>query len=131
DTDRDMPSSLSERAVREGVGNVVGLDAPPEDPDLPEPVDLIFLSNTYHHIPDPPRYFARTARYLRPAGRVAVIEAERKGLHRVFGHATPPEVIRSALQTAGYAVVVEHDFLPRQSFLLFEFSSPSPSDGWG
>ncbi len=120
DTDRDMPPALAAQAVEQGLSNVVGVHAKPEDPCLPEPVDLVFLANAYHHIPDHPTYFANVAQYLKSAGRVAIIEARPRGLHRLFGHATPPEAIRSALEAAGFTLAADHRFLPRQSFLVFE-----------
>jgi hypothetical protein len=51
---------------------------------------------------------------------VAIVEAKPRGLHRLVAHATSPETIRSELEAAGYTLVAEHDFLPRQGFLVFE-----------
>ncbi len=120
DTDRDMPSALAARAVEQGLGNVVAVEAKPDEPGLPEPVDLSFLANSYHHLPDRRTYFALLARHLKPNGRVAIVEATPTGLHRLVGHATSPEAIRSELQAAGYTLVADHGFLPRQGFLVFE-----------
>jgi arsenite methyltransferase len=120
DTDPDMPSTVAERAVKQGLANVVAVEARPEDPCLPEAVDLIFLANAYHHIPDPATYFTQLAGSLRPGGRIAVIEALPRGLHRLFGHATTAQEVRSTLAVAGYRPVGNHEFLPRQSFQLFE-----------
>jgi arsenite methyltransferase len=120
DTDRDMQAVLA-KAARKRVGSkVVVVEARPDDPALPEPVDLAFMVNAYHHIPDRPAWFANLARYLRPAGRVAIVESRPAGLHRLIGHATPPTSISSELEAAGYALAAEHDFLPRQGFLVFE-----------
>ncbi|MGH8906543.1 MAG: class I SAM-dependent methyltransferase [Egibacteraceae bacterium] len=119
DTDEDLPRVLAAKASRRGLDNVVTVEAGPEDPCLPEAVDLVLLVNTYHHIPDPARYFTALARSLRPAGRLAVIEALPIRLHRLFGHATQPDRIHSTLAEAGYTRVGDHDFLPRQSFQLF------------
>jgi ubiquinone/menaquinone biosynthesis C-methylase UbiE len=120
DTDPDMPSALANRAFHKELDNVVAVEANPEDPGLPEAVKVVFLANTYHHIPDPAAYFARLGRYLRPGGRIAVIEALPIGLHRVFGHATDAHKVRSTLADAGYTCVENHGFLARQSFQLFE-----------
>ena len=73
-----------------------------------------------NHLPDRRSYFARLARYLKPGGRVAVVEVKPRGLHRLVGHATSSETIRSELGAAGYVPVAEQDFLPRQGFLVFE-----------
>jgi arsenite methyltransferase len=131
DTDREMVSALAEDAARNGLRNVVPIEARPEESCLPEPVDLVFLANTYHHIPDPRDYFARLARRLRPGGRIAVVEARPTGLHRVFGHATPPGEIRSGLARAGYRLSADLDFLPRQSFMIFRLHDDRPGEGAG
>jgi predicted methyltransferase len=98
-----------------------------EDPLIPEPVDLIFTCNTYHHIQERSVYFENARRYLRAGGRVAIVEYERHGLlQRVFPHFTPAETIRAEMEAAGYRLVAEHDFLERQSFLVFEIAGGRP-----
>ena len=92
-----------------------------EDPQLPERVDLIFTCNTYHHIQDRSAYFRNAQQYLRPGGRVAIVEYKKHGwLQRVFPHHTPPETIRAEMAAAGYRLAAQHEFLERQSFLVFE-----------
>jgi arsenite methyltransferase len=80
----------------------------------------VFMVNAYHHMPERAAYFANLARSLEPGGRLAVVESKPGGLHRVIGHATAPETITSELEAAGYGLVAEHTFLPRQGFLVFE-----------
>jgi SAM-dependent methyltransferase len=118
DTDPDMRSLIADRVEREKWGNVVPVAIEPDDPTLPEPVDLILLVNAFHHLPEPATYLPRLATGLRPGGRVAVIEARPKWF--LFGHATEPAEIRSAMAAAGYRLVDEHEFLSRQSFLTFQ-----------
>jgi SAM-dependent methyltransferase len=121
DVDPDMVDYVRARATSEGYRQVVPVLAATDDPRLPEAVDLVFTCNTYHHLPDPPAYFARLRQRLRPGGRVAVVEY--RGSHgilpRLFGHATDDEVIERDLATAGYRLLHEHDVLPRQHFLVF------------
>ena len=51
------------------------VSGPADDPRLPEPVDLLFTSNTYHHLGDRSAYFRRVReRSLRPGGRVQVAD---------------------------------------------------------
>ena len=121
DIDADMTRHLAERARQEGRGNVEVILARHDDPLLPEAgVDLIFTVNTYHHIEDRSAYFARAARSLAPGGRVAVIEYRPEGLfQRIFPHATLADVIRREMESAGYRLEEQHDFLDRQSFLVF------------
>jgi arsenite methyltransferase len=125
DTDPDMRSAMAARAARDGSGNVVPVEAVPDDPALPDPVDLAFIVNAFHHLPDRRTYLAQLASFLRPGGRVAIVESRPAGFHRLIGHATAPEAIRAELEAAGYTLVADHGFLPRQCFLVFEW----PPDG--
>jgi ubiquinone/menaquinone biosynthesis C-methylase UbiE len=119
DIDQDMNRALAERAKKEGFANVEVILAKPDDPLLPPPgVDLIFTSNTYHHIQDRVRYFANLKKYLHGGGRIAIIEFNRNAW-LPGGHYTPSEVIKKEMEQAGYALQREFDFLDRQSFLIF------------
>jgi arsenite methyltransferase len=129
DVDAAMNRYLAERMAEEGVENVEIVLATPEDPGLPDgQVDLLFTSNTYHHLPDRTAYFRGAARALAPGGRVAIIEfAEKAGwFARTFGHHTPQATIVAELEAAGYRLAANHDFLPRQHFLVF-----APADDRG
>jgi arsenite methyltransferase len=120
DVDEPMLADLARRAQRDGIANIRTIEPPADDPSLPEPVDVIFLSHAYHHIEDRPAYFARAARYLTPAGRVAILEGNCEGLFsRLFGHATRPDTIRSEMEQAGYRLLARHDFVRRDSFSIF------------
>ena len=93
-----------------------------EDPKIPGGgVDLIFISNTYHHITERRiEYFDNARRYLKPGGRIAIIDYKKEGfVRRVFGHAMERDVIVSEMESAGYRLESDHDFLPKQYFLVF------------
>jgi SAM-dependent methyltransferase len=120
DAEPDMVRYLAERARREGLKNVVAVQATPGDPSLPEAADLIVLVDVYHHIGDRERYFRRLQQSLKPGGRLAVID------FKLDSPVGPPRAARIApgrvkaeLQRAGYALVEEHDLLPHQYFLVF------------
>ena len=121
DVDPEMVAYLRERAEEEARANVVPVLAAFDDPKLPEAVDLIFSTNTYHHLEDQSAYFTRVAGDLRPGGRIAIIELSGVGFfHRLFsGHSTTASVIRSEMEAAGYREVERHDFLSRQNFQIF------------
>ncbi len=121
DVDRDMTEYLRERARDEGAENVEVILAEYHDPLLPEAgVDLVFVCNTYHHIEERWDYFANVQKYLRPGGRVAIVEYVPQGwFQRIFPHSTSAEEIRREMEQAGYDLEQEHGFLSRQSFLVF------------
>lgn len=121
DVDQDMLEDLAERAKKDGYGNIEKVLAKYDDPSLPESgVDLIFTSNVYHHIDARAKYFADAAKYLRPGGRIAIVDFN--GSHwsaNFLGHYTPVELIKKEMDEAGYGLEREFDFLDRQSFLVF------------
>jgi ubiquinone/menaquinone biosynthesis C-methylase UbiE len=121
DVDTDLIDYVRRRSADEGRSNVIPVLAAYDDPKLGDgSVDLLFTCNTYHHIEERTAYFARAARVLSPGGRVAIIDLDgRTWLMRLFGHVTPRDEIVSEMQAAGYRLVQEHEFLPRQSFLVF------------
>ena len=124
DVDPDMTSHIEEESREKGHANVQPILAEFDDPLVPEgSVDLIFTCNTYHHFQDHEEYFRHAAKYLRPGGRLAVIEHKKHGwLQRIFPHYTDPELIRSELEAAGYQRVEAFDYLERQSFQIFELA---------
>ena len=121
DVDKDMLEDFAERANKDGYRNIEKVPAKYDDPSLPESgVDLIFTSNVYHHIEARAKYFAEAAKYLRPGGRVAIVDFNGRHWSATFmGHYTPAEVIKREMEEAGYRLEHELDFLDRQSFLIF------------
>ena len=122
DVDKGTNELIAERAKRDGVTNIQTILAKPNDPLLPKSaVDLIFTSNTYHHIDDRIVYFSNLRKYLKPAGRVAIIDYDRRAwLAGLLRHYTPAEFIKREMEQAGYTLQQELNFLDRQSFLIFK-----------
>ena len=123
DVDEAMNDSLRERLAEEGVDNVHVVLGEYADPKLPDgKIDLVFTSNTYHHIQDRAEYFRKLKGDLAPGGRVAVVEYDgTKGFFvRWMGHSTSKELILSEMQEAGYRVSEDLGILERQSFIVFE-----------
>jgi len=120
DTEPDMVAYLARRARRENLRNLLVIAAEPDDAKLPQPVDLILLVDVYHHIEERQRYFRKLAGSLKPRGRIAIID------FRLDSPDGPPksariraERVKAELEEAGYELLEEHRFLPRQYFLVF------------
>jgi len=127
DVDADMIELIAKTSKEKAVANVEPILAKPNDPLLPNTgVDLIVTSNTYHHIKsNRVAYFANLRQHLRPGGKVAIVDFDRRAwLEGLLRHYTPSEFIKREMEQAGYALQQELDFLDRQSFLIFV---PKPS----
>jgi len=127
DVDDSLLAYVASQAKKRDLPQIETVLAPPDGPGLPAAsVDLIFLSNVFHHLPDPVRYFRDARPVLRENGRVAVVEVSEGGFPK--GHSTPPEVIRADFEAAGYVLVEELSFLERQSFQVFAPRTDHASD---
>ncbi|MDH5764200.1 MAG: class I SAM-dependent methyltransferase [Nitrospinota bacterium] len=115
DINKEMNASIDKQSVEKQVDNVQTVLAVEHDPLIPDKVDLIFSVNAYHHLKDRTAYFQNAARYLKPGGRVAIIDF-RKGM---FRHYTEQRVLLQEFKAAGYGLDKTHGFLPRQHFLVF------------
>jgi trans-aconitate methyltransferase len=89
---------------------------------VPAPVDLLFVSATYHHLPHQSQYFAEARSHLRPGGRVAILESRREGMlaRWLAPHATEPRKIQREMKEAGYRLVTTHDVVRGYWFGVFE-----------
>jgi ubiquinone/menaquinone biosynthesis C-methylase UbiE len=90
--------------------------------EIPEPVDLLFVSATYHHLPAPAVYLAEARAHLRPGASVAILESRREGLlARWRGrHATSPRRVLREMAEAGYRLIATHDVVRGYWFGVFE-----------
>jgi SAM-dependent methyltransferase len=116
-----MITYLRQRAAKEGLTNIVAVQAAADSPNLPEPVDVVLIVNTYHHIGDREVYFRKLRSSIKPGGRLAIIDFKLdspSGPPKEFRFA--PEKFKAELSAAGYRFKQQFDFLPRQNFLLFE-----------
>jgi arsenite methyltransferase len=103
-----------------GVTNVVPIRAEPGDAKLPEPVDLVFSCDTYHHMEDRVAYFRSLARYLKPDGKVAILDFHAQGFFSgLLGHGTTKEEVRREMESAGYRLAADYDLIDRQHFQIF------------
>ena len=111
---------LAARAKREQLPNVLAVQAAPDDPRLPQKVDLVLLVDTYHHLGDPVRYFSALKQGLAPQGRVAIIDFTMDSeLGPPPRARVEPEQVKKEFGRAGYKLADEHLFLPNQYFLVF------------
>ena len=123
DTEPEMVRHIHHKAMSEGIQNVQAALIKPDDPEAPTDVDLVFVCNVLHHVPDRASWLERLVREMRPGSRLVLIEFKEGNLPE-----GPPESAKmSRAQTqelvtkAGLRPVVERaDLLPYQTFLVFK-----------
>jgi predicted methyltransferase len=125
DVDPSMVDFLGEEAEEQELDNVRPVLAAEDDPRLPERVDLVFTSNTYHHLENRTAYFAALReRGLAAGARVAIVEYRPDAT----SHATARETIEQEMAAAGFRLAKSFDYLERQHFLVFEAASIDPEE---
>jgi cyclopropane fatty-acyl-phospholipid synthase-like methyltransferase len=120
DLEPSMLEHIRQRALHDGLMNIVTVQASDSSPNLPRPVDVVLVVDTYHHLPNRPAYFRELQKSLSAGGRVAIID------FRKDSPDGPPAEFRfdasqiiSEMKQADYQLVGSVDFLPRQHFLVF------------
>ena len=115
-----MVRYLGERAQREHLTNLVPVQASADAANLSEPVDVVLVVDTYHHIGNRTQYFAKLKSSLRPTGRLAIVDFK---ADLPSGPPTQyrisPERVTEELNAAGYSLTETLQFLPRQYYLVF------------
>jgi predicted methyltransferase len=122
DASQSTLSDLMRVAADRAITNLRAVRVPRDRLEVPEPVDLLFVSATYHHLPDQSAYFADARTHLRPGARLAILESRRKGLlarWQAF-HASSPRQVQREMTHAGYRLVATHDVVYGYWFGLFE-----------
>ena len=76
EVDKGYIPHLERRAKEQGLTNVKTILGKFEDPLLPEKIDLAFFHDVLHHVEKRAEYLKTVAGYLKPNGRIAVIELD-------------------------------------------------------
>lgn len=117
DTGLDL---IAKEIQSRGIMNVKTVRADPNDAKLPEPVDLVFICDTYHHMTDRVAYFQKLALSLTTNGRVAILDFHPHGFFSGFlGHGTAKEDVRREMEAAGYRHEGDFKVVDSQHFQVF------------
>lgn len=82
DIDSALLSYVSESAAKAGIKNIETHLAPIDDPKLSGPIlDVAFFHDVFHHIEQRDVYVKNLARYMKPGGRIVLIERASHGDH--------------------------------------------------
>jgi len=119
DTDAGLLAYIDDMAAGEGLTNLHTVQGTADDPDIPEPVDLITMFDTLHHIGNRPAYLRRLRTYLKPAGRVAIVDFNAGWPEgHVRERYTERELARW-MDAAGFRLERRHRFIENHFFLVY------------
>lgn len=122
----NLVAHMLKRAEEEGTANVVPVLTSLDRPRLPHRgVDWVVLVNTYHHIDYRKTYFGRAAEWLRPGGKVVIVDWKPGELPvgPKPDHKIAPEVVAAELEEAGLRLVASSDELAYQFVRVFEVAA--------
>ena len=112
--DADADSVRALEALRDlgaaSLAPVVAVHGDFRDPDgIPElrgrRLDGIVFANALHYVPDPAAVLRRIAHWLRPGGRLVVIEYDHAAPNRWVPYPLPPAKLRAVAAAAGFSPV--------------------------
>jgi len=122
DTNSKFLEFIKNSAREKGLANVETVLVTEKGLTLPENVDLVFMRNVCHHIPNRLEYFRKLKDFLKPGGRIAIVEyrsAKRFSFRGMFGHYVPKVTVIKEMNEVGYQLHEDLDFLLEQSFTIF------------
>jgi 2-polyprenyl-3-methyl-5-hydroxy-6-metoxy-1,4-benzoquinol methylase len=124
DIQQDLLDYINKRDKDEHIRNVQTVLGEFNDPKLPaRDVDLAFINDVLHHIQNRAVYLKALGTYLKPAGRIAIIEMDTNDPKTP--HRNQPDLLLSRedilkwMSDAGFKLVQEHpDLFPGTKWFL-------------
>ena len=119
DIDSELLKHVERTAQEQKLANIKPILASETDPKLPEPVDLIAIIDTLHHIGNQAEYLKGLKKYLKPGGRVAIIDFSRDW---PAGHEKMIYTVGDLdgwMTAAGFRRVEQHNFLDNNFFVVY------------
>jgi arsenite methyltransferase len=119
DIDAALLQIVARRAEEGRIANIRTVLATADDPRLPEPVDLIFICDTLHHIANQATYLKTLRKYLNRDGRIAIIDFDKDWPQGHESMRYSAQQLDEWMHAAGFSRVAAHDWLENSFFLTF------------
>jgi len=119
--DQGFLDRINAKAKDASVTNIVTVLGAFTDPKLPaSDADVVLFHDVLHHIKDRAEYLKAAARYVKPGGRIAIVELPPDGSHK-----DEPELVvtkdqvKQWMAAAGFKPVQEFDGLSGKWFVVY------------
>jgi ubiquinone/menaquinone biosynthesis C-methylase UbiE len=127
DINQENLDYIKKSAKESGLNNIITTITKEETFHLPEKnLDLIFMRNVTHHVPNRTKYFQNLKNFLKTNGKVVIIEYKKRfsfTYQGIFGHNVKKETIIKEMRDAGYLLEKDFSFLPEQHFTIYSKQS--------
>jgi ubiquinone/menaquinone biosynthesis C-methylase UbiE len=126
DIQRQMIDSITRRVERMGLKNVRTVLGMPNDPRLPAPVDAVLIVDSYHEMEQPVTLLKNVARYLKPNGRIGIVnfKSDGGGPGPDIEDRVDPERVIADARAAGLTLQSRQTFLKYHYMLVLENPRP-------
>ncbi len=123
DVEKTLIDHMKARFKNEKITNATVVLSKFEDAAIPNPVDLVLIVDTYHHIENREAYFKLLKKSLRGKSHVAIIDFK---VESKLGpkHKMAQDTVIKEMELAGYSLHKTISFLPEQYFLIFSAKQP-------
>ena len=126
---QDIMIALLKQRVKKGkLENVTIIKGKFETPMLPlHAINIAFFSSVYKEIDERIPYMKKVYRSLKPGGRVAILEFYKDGgfVGPEFADCLYEAQVIDEMKKAGFVLIQQFDFLPKEYFLLFGIADES------
>ncbi len=123
DTNKEFLDFIRKSATEKKLNNIITILVTEDRLDLPEQsLDFIFMRNITHHISNRAKYFGNLKNFLKPDGKIIIIEykpSKSFSFRGMFGHHVAKEIIIQEMEEAGYSLEKDFDFLQEQHFTIY------------
>lgn len=119
DVDKGLLDIVDAKSKAAGITNIKTILGEPLDPKLPELVDIVLVCDTLHHIGNQGSYLKTLAKYLKPGGRVAVIDFSDTWPEGHESMRYTEAQLDGWMTDAGFTRVADYDFLDNSFFVIY------------
>ncbi len=125
DKEQEWLDYITKKMKQHGVTNIIPVHASNVEPMLPASCcDLILMVHSYGLLFHPVEFMRNARRALKPGGQVAIIGKKESGAGNIRSLrpdlTAPTNEVVVQMESIGYKLVMQYDFLQQQYFLLFQ-----------